>query len=89
MSIVGYPGWPPVIDANTREHVRFAMSDGHRLLPCRIPINTLRDWFGEEDSDPIDLFEDYQGEIEDAAGRRYARDGIANGVINLGDQDFA
>ncbi|WP_373622905.1 DUF1488 family protein [Methylobacterium sp. OAE515] len=65
------------------------MSDGRRLLPCRIPINTLRDWFKEEDSDPLDLFEDYQDEIEDAAGRRYARDGIANGVINLGDQDFA
>ena len=89
MPIVGYPGWPPVIDANTREHVRFAMSDGHRLIPCRIPIDTLRDWFGDACSEPVDLFESCQSEIEDAAGRRYARDGIANGIINLDDQDFA
>nr|WP_244540720.1 DUF1488 family protein [Methylobacterium sp. yr668] len=64
------------------------MSDGRRLLPCRIPITTLRDCFGDEDSEPIDLFESCQGEIEDAAGRRYARDGIANGVIDLDDRDF-
>nr|WP_244491995.1 DUF1488 family protein [Methylobacterium sp. Leaf361] len=64
------------------------MSDGRRLLPCRIPIATLRDCFGDEDSEPIDLFESCQGEIEDAAGRRYARDGIANGVIDLDDRDF-
>jgi hypothetical protein len=89
MSIVGYPGWPPVIDANTRDHVRFAMSDGRRVLLCRIAITTLRDWFGEEDSEPIDLFESCQSEIEDAADKRYTRYGITNAVIDLGDEDFA
>jgi hypothetical protein len=88
MPIVGYPGWPPVIDANTREHVRFAMSDGHRLLLCRISIDTLRDWFGEEDSEPIDLFESCQTEIEDAASKRYNSKGIKNGLIDLVDEDF-
>ncbi len=88
MPIVGYPGWPPVIDAKTREHVRFAMSDGRRLLPCRISITTLRDCFGDEDSDPIDLFEDCQDEIEGAASKRFDRSGIRNGCIELELSDF-
>jgi hypothetical protein len=88
MPIVGYPGWPPVIDANTREHVRFAMSDGRRLFPCRISINTLRDCFGEESSEPMDLFDSCQGEIEDAASRKYAGVGISNNLIELDEKDF-
>lgn len=89
MPIVGYPGWPPIIDANTQEHVRFAMSDGRRIFLCRISIDTLRDWFGDEGSEPIDLFESCQNEIEDAANRRYTRQGITNGIVDLDDQDFA
>lgn len=89
MSIVGYPGWPPVIDANTREHVRFAMSDRHRILPCRIPIATLRDCFGEEGSEPIDLFDSCQREVEDAASKKYDSEGIKNGLIELEEDDFA
>ncbi|MHB2206617.1 DUF1488 family protein [Methylobacterium sp. CM6257] len=88
MPIVGYPGWPPVIDANTREHVRFSMSDGRRLVPCRISIGTLRDCFGDENSEPIDLFESCQTEIEDAASKKYEAGGVINGIIELEEPDF-
>jgi hypothetical protein len=88
MPIVGYPGWPPVIDAGTREHVRFAMSDGHRLFPCRISVATLRDYFGDEGSEPIDLFESFQGEIEDVASEKYDKHGIIDGLIELENSDL-
>ncbi|SOR32509.1 conserved protein of unknown function [Methylorubrum extorquens] len=88
MPIVGYPGWLPAIDANTRKHVCFAMSDGRRHIPCRISINTLRDCFGEENSDPLDLFESCQGEIEDAASRKFLGNNISNELIELEEGDF-
>lgn len=88
MPIVGYPGWPPVIDANTREHVRFAMSDGRRLFHCRISFGTLRDCFGEANSEPMDLFDSCQSEIEDAASRKYAGVGIGNWLLELDEKDF-
>ncbi|MGT2477934.1 DUF1488 family protein [Methylobacterium oryzae CBMB20] len=83
MAIVGYPGWPPVIDANTREHVRFAMSDGRRLIPCRISIDALRDCFGDENSEPIDLFESCQTAIEDAAGKNTKPSAPSMGLLSL------
>ncbi|MHB2206573.1 DUF1488 family protein [Methylobacterium sp. CM6257] len=88
MAIVGYPGWPPVIDANTREHVRFAMSDGRRLIPCRISIDALRDCFGDENSEPIDLFESCQTAIEDAAGKKHEAVGTIDGIVELNERDF-
>lgn len=88
MPIVGYPGWPPVIDANTQEHVRFAMSDGRRIIPCRISFSTLRDYFGDENSEPISLFENFQSEIEDSASDKFEIDGIINGIIEIKESDL-
>ncbi|MHB2206648.1 DUF1488 family protein [Methylobacterium sp. CM6257] len=88
MPIVGYAGWPPVIDANTRKHVRFAMSDGQRIIPCRISINTLRGCFGDKDSEPIALFASFQSEIEDFASGKFEIDGIINGIIEIKESDF-
>lgn len=88
MPIVGYPGWPPVIDANTREHVRFAMSDGRRIIPCRISINTLRDCFGDKDSEPVALFETFQSEIENFASDKFENGGITIGIIEIKESDL-
>lgn len=88
MTIVGYPGWPPVIDANTREHIRFAMSDGRRIIPCRISFSALRDYFGDEDSEPIALFENFQSEIEDFASKKFEIGGIINGIIEIKESDL-
>ncbi|MCJ2136979.1 DUF1488 domain-containing protein [Methylobacterium sp. J-026] len=89
MPIVGYPAWQPVIDANTREHVRFAMSDGRRLIPCRIAISTLRDCFGDADSEPIALFESFQCEIEGFASNKYEFGGVMNDIVEIKEADMS
>ncbi len=89
MSLERYEKGPPVIDQETLDHVRFGMLDG-RVIPCRIPIDVLGDLFNVNSAafDPLDAFQSYRAQIEDAAIRKFEREGAPDGILELDETDF-
>ncbi|MBE7199821.1 DUF1488 family protein [Methylobacterium sp. A49B] len=89
MPLAGYEAGQPVIDQETLAHVRFGMLDG-RVVPCRVPIDVLRDLFhaGDRPFDPLDIFRSHRRAIEDAAIEKYERSGAPDGILDLDESDF-
>lgn len=80
----------PVIDQETLAHVRFGMVADGKIIPCRLSIDGLRDFFHPSAGafDPLALFLSNRTEIEEAASLKYDLDGAPEGVIELDDTDF-
>jgi hypothetical protein len=90
MPLESYEAGPPVVDQETLTHVRFEMLADGKIIPCRLSIDGLRDFFhpGAGAFDPLDLFVRNRIEIEEAASVKYDLDGAPMGVIELDDTDF-
>ncbi|WCS23648.1 DUF1488 domain-containing protein [Methylobacterium sp. NMS14P] len=89
MPLERYETGQPIIDQETLDHVRFGMLDG-RVIPCRVPIDVLRDLFHPDDLtfDPLDVFLSYRAAIERVAIEKFEREGAPDGVLDLDEADF-
>lgn len=89
MPLESYEAGQPVIDQETLDHVRFGMKDS-RVVPCRVPIDVLRDLFhaGDAAFDPLDVFRRNRLTIEDAAINKYDIEGATHEVLDLDETDF-
>jgi hypothetical protein len=90
MPLDSYQAGLPVIDQETHAHVRFGMVADGKVIPCRLSIDGLRDFFhpGAGPFEPLDLFLSNRTEIEEAASVKYDLDGAPEGLIDLDDTDF-
>ncbi|MDP4022455.1 hypothetical protein Q8W71_07465 [Methylobacterium sp. NEAU 140] len=69
--------------------IRFAMTNGQRVIGIDVPIATLRTQFGEAGEDaPLDLFARNQAVIEAAASQAYDRGTFPNDLMEMGPEDF-
>ncbi|MCJ2021597.1 MULTISPECIES: hypothetical protein [unclassified Methylobacterium] len=69
--------------------IRFAMTDGARVIGIDVPIPVLRQQFGAgADGAPLDLFARNQAAIEAAASRAYDRTDTPNDLLDMGPEDF-
>lgn len=69
--------------------IRFAMTDGERVIGIDVPIAVLRQHFGAgADVAPLDLFARNQAAIEAAASRAYERTETPNDLLDMGPEDF-
>jgi Protein of unknown function (DUF1488) len=69
--------------------IRFAMTDGQRVIGIDVPIAVLRQHFGGgTEGAPVDLFARNQAVIEAAASRAYDRTETPNDLLDLGPEDF-
>lgn len=69
--------------------IRFAMTDGARVIGIDVPIPVLRRQFGGADVAPLDLFARNQAAIEAAASQAYDRTATPNDLLDMGPEDFA
>ena len=68
--------------------IRFAMTNGERVIGIDVPIPVLRQRFGGDDRAPLDLFARNQAAIEAAASRAYDRIPTPNDLLDMGPEDF-
>ena len=69
--------------------IRFAMTDGARVIGIDVPIPVLRQHFAAgADGAPLDLFARNQAAIEAAASRAYDRTDTPNDLLDMGPEDF-
>jgi hypothetical protein len=69
--------------------IRFAMTNGQRVIGIDVPIPVLRQRFpGGPDLAPLDLFARNQAAIEAAASRAYDRTETPNDLLDMGPEDF-
>ncbi|MBE7249184.1 MAG: hypothetical protein INR63_29950 [Actinomycetospora chiangmaiensis] len=69
--------------------IRFAMTNGQRVIGIDVPIPLLREHFGGgTELAPLDLFARNQAVIEAAASQAYDRTETPNDLLNLGPEDF-
>jgi|GEM_PF-1468266 len=69
--------------------IRFAMTNGERVIGIDVPIPVLRQQFGAKaDVAPLDLFARNQAAIEAAASRAYDRTETPNDLLDMGPEDF-
>lgn len=67
--------------------IRFAMTNGERVIGIDVPIPVLRQHFGA-DAAPLDLFARNQTAIEAAASQAYDRTETPNDLLDMGPEDF-
>ena len=69
--------------------IRFAMTNGERVIGIDVPIPVLRQTFGGgDDLAPLDLFARNQAIIEAAASQAYDRTPTPNDLLDMGPEDF-
>ena len=68
--------------------IRFAMTNGERVIGIDVPIPVLRQHFGGGDLAPLDLFTRNQAVIEAAASQAYDRTPTPNDLLDMGPEDF-
>ena len=68
--------------------IRFAMTNGERVIGIDVPIPVLRQHFGGGDLAPLDLFARNQAVIEAAASQAYDRTPTPNDLLDMGPEDF-
>ena len=68
--------------------IRFAMTNGERVIGIDVPIPVLRQQFGGGDLAPLDLFARNQAVIEAAASQAYDRTPTPNDLLDMGPEDF-
>ncbi|MCJ2069888.1 hypothetical protein MKK75_13975 [Methylobacterium sp. J-030] len=69
--------------------IRFAMTNGERVIGIDVPIPVLRQHFGAgADVAPLDLFARNQAAVEAAASRAYDRIETPNDLLDMGPEDF-
>ncbi len=69
--------------------IRFAMTNGERVIGVDVPIPVLRQHFaGGTDLPPLDLFARNQAAIEAAASRAYDQIETPNDLLDMGPEDF-
>ena len=69
--------------------IRFAMTNGDRVIGIDVPIPVLRQRFGAgADEAPLDLFARNQAAIEAAASQAYDRTETPNDLLDMGPEDF-
>ncbi|GJE10201.1 MULTISPECIES: hypothetical protein [Methylobacterium] len=69
--------------------IRFAMTNGERVIGIDVPIPVLRRQFGGgDDLAPLDLFARNQAVIEAAASQAYDRTPTPNDLLDMGPEDF-
>ncbi|MDP4003770.1 hypothetical protein [Methylobacterium sp. NEAU K] len=69
--------------------IRFAMTNGERVIGIDVPIPVLRRHFGAgADIAPLDLFARNQAAIEAAASRAYDQTETPNDLLDMGPEDF-
>jgi hypothetical protein len=69
--------------------IRFAMTNGERVIGIDVPIPVLRQRFGgAAELAPLDLFARNQAAIEAAASQSYDRTATPNDLLDMGREDF-
>jgi hypothetical protein len=69
--------------------IRFAMTNGERVIGIDVPIPVLRQHFGGgADLAPLDLFARNQAAIEAAASAAYDKTATPNDLLDMGPEDF-
>ncbi|SEG50882.1 hypothetical protein SAMN04488144_12075 [Methylobacterium sp. 190mf] len=68
--------------------IRFAMTNGQRVIAVEVPVPVLRQQFGGADLAPLELFARNQPVIEAAASQAYDRTETPNDLLDLGPEDF-
>ena len=69
--------------------IRFAMTNGQRVIAVEVPVPVLRQQFGGgADLAPLELFARNQAVIEAAASQAYDRTETTNDLLDLGAEDF-
>jgi hypothetical protein len=69
--------------------IRFAMTNGQRVIGVEVPIPVLRQLFGGgAELAPLDLFARNQPAIEASASQAYDRTATPNDLLDLGPEDF-
>ncbi len=69
--------------------IRFAMTNGERVIGIDVPIPVLRQRFGGgAERAPLDLFAGNQAAIEAAASQAYDRTATPNDLLDMGPEDF-
>lgn len=68
--------------------IRFAMTNGERVIGIDVPIPVLRQHFGGTDLPPLDLFARNQAAIEAAASAAYDTTATPNDLLDMGPEDF-
>lgn len=68
--------------------IRFAMTNGERVIGIDVPIPVLRQHFGGADLAPLDLFARNQAAIEAAASAAYDTTATPNDLLDMGPEDF-
>ncbi|WP_342109884.1 hypothetical protein [Methylobacterium sp. SI9] len=69
--------------------IRFAMTNGERVIGIDVPIPVLRQRFGAgADAAPLDLFARNQAAVEAAASQAYDRTETPNDLLDMGPEDF-
>ena len=69
--------------------IRFAMTNGERVIGIDVPIPVMRQRFGgEPDLAPLELFARNQAAIEAAASQTYDRTATPNDLLDMGPEDF-
>lgn len=70
--------------------IRFAMTNGERVIGIDVPIPVLRQHFaGGADLAPLDLFARNQAAIEAAASAAYDKTATPNDLLDMGPEDFS
>ncbi|TXN51720.1 hypothetical protein FV228_29065 [Methylobacterium sp. WL18] len=70
--------------------IRFAMTNGERVIGIDVPIPVLRQTFaGGADLAPLDLFARNQAAIEAAASAAYDKTATPNDLLDMGPEDFS
>ena len=70
--------------------IRFAMTNGERVIGIDVPIPVLRQTFaGGADLAPLDLFARNQAAIEAAASAAYDKTATPNYLLDMGPEDFS
>ena len=68
--------------------IRFAMTNGERVIGIDVPIPVLRQTFGASEGAPLDLFARNQAAIEAAASAAYDKTPTPNDLLDMGPEDF-
>ncbi|KST57632.1 hypothetical protein AO398_24355 [Methylobacterium sp. GXS13] len=68
--------------------IRFAMTNGERVIGIDVPIPVLHQHFGGADLAPLDLFARNQAAIEAAASAAYDTTATPNDLLDMGPEDF-
>lgn len=89
MPLERYTHGAPHHDAATEGAIRFPMTNGQRVIACEIDADVLREQFGDDGADSLDVFLQHRAAIEAAASRAYDRGSFPNDLMELTANDFA